>query len=271
MTDPHGSDAATSVPATVNTGAIAAFGLDLQEGPVDPAQAGRFLGALGLGDPAVQLGHPDVRVLALYLDERRASSRRIVALAEGDPVRSRARDLASRLGLAIGVAGLLIALLAPVLGQRADAAGRRKLWLGVFTGPARACSRAVLRLRRCRATSGSARRWSLGSVFGEIAGVNYNAMLVQVSTPTTVGRVSGLGWGLGYLGGIVALVIVVVAQLRTGSASRPTTASNSGVVARRLRGVDGRLLDPDLPQRARAAADRRAPRRSASSRATSCS
>jgi MFS transporter, UMF1 family len=36
-------------------------------------------------------------------------------------------------------------------------------------------------------------------------------MLVQVSTPKTVGKVSGLGWGLGYIGGIIALVLVVVA------------------------------------------------------------
>jgi UMF1 family MFS transporter len=35
-------------------------------------------------------------------------------------------------------------------------------------------------------------------------------MLVQVSTPRTIGRVSGLGWGLGYIGGILALTIVVV-------------------------------------------------------------
>ncbi len=38
--------------------------------------------------------------------------------------------------------------------------------------------------------------------------VNYNAMLAQVSTPTTIGKVSGLGWGFGYLGGIVLLVVV---------------------------------------------------------------
>ncbi len=35
-------------------------------------------------------------------------------------------------------------------------------------------------------------------------------MLVEVSTKKTVGRVSGLGWGLGYIGGILALVIVVL-------------------------------------------------------------
>jgi UMF1 family MFS transporter len=51
---------------------------------------------------------------------------------------------------------------------------------------------------------------ALGAVTSEIAGVNYNAMLVEVSTPRTVGRVSGLGWGLGYIGGILALVLVVV-------------------------------------------------------------
>ena len=53
---------------------------------------------------------------------------------------------------------------------------------------------------------------AVGSVLSELAGVNYNAMLVQVSTPRTIGKVSGLGWGLGYIGGIVALVIVLVAN-----------------------------------------------------------
>src|SRR3546814_3959112 len=33
-------------------------------------------------------------------------------------------------------------------------------------------------------------------------------MLSQVSTPRSIGRVSGFGWGMGYLGGIVLLLIV---------------------------------------------------------------
>jgi UMF1 family MFS transporter len=49
-------------------------------------------------------------------------------------------------------------------------------------------------------------------VLNEIAGVNYNAMMVSVATPRTVGKVSGLGWGLGYVGGILALVFVVIAN-----------------------------------------------------------
>jgi len=43
-------------------------------------------------------------------------------------------QLASNLGYGITVAGLLIALLAPVLGQRADRAGKQKFQLLVFTG-----------------------------------------------------------------------------------------------------------------------------------------
>ncbi|MEB4614830.1 MFS transporter, partial [Leucobacter sp. M11] len=49
-----------------------------------------------------------------------------------------------------------------------------------------------------------------GNIFFEFASVNYNAMLTQVSTPATIGRVSGFGWGMGYLGGIVLLGIILV-------------------------------------------------------------
>src|SRR5690606_27889986 len=46
---------------------------------------------------------------------------------------------------------------------------------------------------------------ALGSVLFELAQVPYFAMLRQVSTPATVGRVSGIGWAFGYVGGIVLL------------------------------------------------------------------
>jgi UMF1 family MFS transporter len=48
---------------------------------------------------------------------------------------------------------------------------------------------------------------ALGSVFLELATVPYNAMLRQVSTPATLGRVSGFGWAMGYFGGIFLLLI----------------------------------------------------------------
>ena len=49
-----------------------------------------------------------------------------------------------------------------------------------------------------------------GSVFMEFAYVSYNAMLHQISTPANIGRISGFGWGSGYLGGIVVLLAAYV-------------------------------------------------------------
>jgi UMF1 family MFS transporter len=153
-------------------------------------------------------------VFSVYLTSSLFLPSDVAALGEGDAAYDRAlSDLSSQLGFAVGIGGLLIALLAPVLGQRSDAAGNRKRWLAVSTALVVVCM-ALLFLVQADA----AYFWlgagliAAATVFSEIAGVNYNAMLVQVSTPKTVGRVSGLGWGFGYLGGIVMLALVIVAQ-----------------------------------------------------------
>ncbi|MFT3797714.1 MFS transporter [Microbacterium sp.] len=120
-------------------------------------------------------------------------------------------DLAAAYGWVSFAAGILILLLAPVLGQRADARGNKKRWVVGATAVL-----ALLQFTLFFVYADPQFFWfgaavvALGSVVSEIAGVNYNAMLVQVSTPRTIGRVSGLGWGLGYIGGIVALALVVV-------------------------------------------------------------
>ncbi len=120
-------------------------------------------------------------------------------------------DAGAWLGYAIGAAGFLIAIAAPVLGQRSDAAGRRKLATGVWTGLTVATMAGLYTVREDY-------HWlwigllllALGSIFFELASVSYNAMLVQVATPSTIGRVSGFGWSMGYFGGIVQLLGVYV-------------------------------------------------------------
>ena len=118
---------------------------------------------------------------------------------------------ASLIGVALLIAGVLIALLAPVMGQRSDGSGRRKFWLGINTGL------VVLAMAAMVFVDGTpsylilgATLLAVGNVFFEFASVNYNAMLVQVSTRDNVGRISGFGWGLGYIGGIVLLLILLV-------------------------------------------------------------
>ncbi|MDT7618340.1 MAG: transporter, family [Pseudonocardiales bacterium] len=118
-------------------------------------------------------------------------------------------DASAWLGYALGAAGLVIALAAPVLGQRADSAGRRKLSTVVWTILTVVVMGALFVVR-----DDYTYLWigllllSLGSIFYELASVSYNAMLVQVCSPANMGRVSGFGWSMGYFGGIVLLLAV---------------------------------------------------------------
>ena len=111
------------------------------------------------------------------------------------------------LGISTAVAGVLIAVLAPVTGQRADAGGHRRRSLGIFSGLVILSTLGLFFVK-----DAPAYLWlglvlmAAGSVFMEFAYVSYNAMLHQISTPATMGRISGLGWGSGYLGGIVVLL-----------------------------------------------------------------
>ncbi|MCB5292290.1 MFS transporter [Arthrobacter sp. SO3] len=114
------------------------------------------------------------------------------------------------LGGALAIAGAAIALLAPVTGQRSDTGGRRKLWLGVNTAAvALLTALCFFVFPRPEFLLLGVTLIALGNVFFEFAGVNYNAMLAQISTPQNIGKVSGFGWGMGYLGGIVALLLVL--------------------------------------------------------------
>lgn len=115
----------------------------------------------------------------------------------------------SWLGYAIGAAGLLIALMAPVIGQRSDAAGRRMFATGLWTALTIATMAGLFFV-----VDDWHYLWfgllllGAGSIFFELASVSYNAVLTQVSTPATIGRISGFGWAMGYLGGIVLLLAV---------------------------------------------------------------
>lgn len=114
----------------------------------------------------------------------------------------------AQLGVATAIAGVILALIAPVLGRRSDDTGRRKFWLmfntyllvgimiaSFFVRPAPEYFLIGLVL------------YGAGSVIQESALINYYAMLKSVTTEKNIGRVSGYAWGLGYAGGIVLLAI----------------------------------------------------------------
>ena len=204
---------AKKIPTAANTLAVGVVGLDLQADKVVPRKQ---VVSWAFWDWSNQPYNTVILTFiftALYLLTDAFLPPELAALKDGDPAKDAGLAvLSSGLGYAVGIAGLAIAWIAPVLGQRSDSSGGRKAWLGAAT------IAVALSMFALYFVEADPKYFILGialvaagSVFSEIAGVNYNAMLVQVSTPKTVGKVSGLGWGLGYIGGIVALVLVVVA------------------------------------------------------------
>ena len=121
--------------------------------------------------------------------------------------------------LTIGLAGLIVAVLSPVLGAIADESGRRKPWLAGFV-IVTVVSTALL--------------WwaeptpddvvyvlvvvAVATVAFELANVLYNAMLQDTAPSGMVGRVSGWGWGLGYFGGLAALAVALVGFVQPAQA-----------------------------------------------------
>ena len=111
-------------------------------------------------------------------------------------------------GISVGIAGFLIAVLAPVTGQRGDAGGRRRRSLAVCSVLITMCVLALFFVRDDHHYFFlGAALIGLGSIFFEIGAVFYNAMLRQISSPATIGRVSGFGWSMGYFGGIFLLML----------------------------------------------------------------
>lgn len=118
------------------------------------------------------------------------------------------------LAWAIGLAGLVIALVAPVLGQNADRTGRTVFHLRWQTWALALISGALFFVQPSPSylVLGLV-LLAVGNIISEIAGVNYNATIEQVATGKNVGRVSGLGWGMGYLGGIIVLLVIYFALI----------------------------------------------------------
>jgi hypothetical protein len=111
-------------------------------------------------------------------------------------------------GRAVAVSGIAVALLSPVLGAIADRSGRRKPWLALFTALTVAGTALLWFVRPDPAYALPCLVLiALTNVTFELANVFYNAMLPALAPPGFTGRVSGWGWGLGYIGGLGCLVL----------------------------------------------------------------
>lgn len=110
-------------------------------------------------------------------------------------------------GMGITASNLIVVLLSPLVGAIADDSGRKKLFL-------------LATWLLC--VTGTAGLWwvhpgevALGLALFVVSNVAFSfgenlcaAFLPELSTPATVGRISGFGWGLGYFGGLLSLLAI---------------------------------------------------------------
>jgi UMF1 family MFS transporter len=113
-------------------------------------------------------------------------------------------------GYTVTIAGVIIALLAPVLGAVADATGARKRWIAFF-----ALIKIIALSLLWFAAPGSALWLPMlcvvcAMVAAEFSILFNDSMMPRLIAPQDIGRVSNLAWGLGYLGGLVVLFSVLL-------------------------------------------------------------
>ena len=111
----------------------------------------------------------------------------------------------------ITASALAIAALAPIAGALADRGGRRRYLILCSL----VCVAATAALTFVRPDQANAVVIALGvfvvaNVAFELGLVFYNAFLPAIAAPARIGRISGYGWGLGYVGGLLALVAALV-------------------------------------------------------------
>lgn len=113
---------------------------------------------------------------------------------------------------AVAISALLTALLSPVLGAAADRAGARKRFLAATTA---VCVLGTLALALVPPSLPNAALIALvlyviADWAFETGYTFYNAFLPSIASPGRIGRISGFGWGLGYIGGLVCMAIALV-------------------------------------------------------------
>jgi UMF1 family MFS transporter len=112
-------------------------------------------------------------------------------------------------GYSVGIAMAVVAATAPILGAIADFCGRKKGFLLFYTALTCLCTALMFFVGKGQVLFGM-----LVFIVAEIGyrsgQVFYNALLPEVAEQEELGRVSGNGWAIGLIGGIVCLLLVLV-------------------------------------------------------------
>jgi UMF1 family MFS transporter len=113
-------------------------------------------------------------------------------------------------GAGLAIASVVVAIIAPLLGAIADSTGRRLIWVWFFSAFYILGSYALWYI----APGGDNLFWAvlffgLGFIGMEFATIFTNALMPSLGDHDDLGAVSGSGFAFGYLGGVLALAIML--------------------------------------------------------------
>lgn len=115
---------------------------------------------------------------------------------------------------AVTITAIVVALASPVLGAIADRGGLRLTFILFSTLISAAATTALYWILPGQIIAALV-LVIVANIAFEFGTVFYNAFLPDISTPRTIGTISGWGWGFGYIGGLAALVIALVGFVQT--------------------------------------------------------
>lgn len=101
---------------------------------------------------------------------------------------------------------LVVAFLSPSLGAIADARAAKRRFLIGSTLLCVLCTALLFFVQEGDVWMGLM-LFGLANIAFDLGFMFCSAFLVEIATPATMGRISGYGWGLGYLGGLLSLAL----------------------------------------------------------------
>ncbi len=127
-------------------------------------------------------------------------------------------------GIAVGIAMLISALISPMLGTIADFSASKKKFLVGFSALSWVFTGLLFTVTKGDVFTGML-FYILAEVGYRAGQVFYNGILPEIASADEIGRVSGNGWAIGSLGGIVCLLIVLPIILLFKGSDLPVRAS----------------------------------------------
>ncbi len=123
-------------------------------------------------------------------------------------------------GVSVGIAAVFVAIISPVLGSIADFTKSKKKFLLIFTALSIVFTALLFFVGKGDVFLGVL-FFILAEIGYRASQVFYDALLPDVSTPESIGLVSGKGWAVGMVGGIIALLIVLLPIQLIGNEAIP--------------------------------------------------